>query len=87
MRTPTLCICENKGADQLRSNCDHTFVFATRIVQFLYFLSQKFPASCHLKCLDSSVCVDPGPVRKIHCWFSRVATHIMVARDNKVCIK
>ena len=22
MRKPTFCICENKGADQLRSNCD-----------------------------------------------------------------
>ena len=22
MRKPTICICENKGADQLRSNCE-----------------------------------------------------------------
>ena len=43
-----------------------TFVFTTRIV--LYFLHQKFPASSHLLCLYSSVCV--GPVRKPHCWFS-----------------
>ena len=51
MRKQTFCICENKGADQLRT------VSATRIVQFLYFLNPKFPASSHLQCLYSSVCV------------------------------
>ena len=75
MRKPTICICENKDADQLRSNCDavtakliSAFIFATRIVQFLYFLNPKFPVSSHLLCLYSPVCV--GPVRKPHCWFS-----------------
>ena len=40
-------LCDNKGADQLRSNCeaDHAFVFATLIVQFLFFLNPKFQAS------------------------------------------
>ena len=32
------CICENKDA----------FVFATRIVKYLYFLNTKFHASSHL---------------------------------------
>ena len=29
MRKPTICICENKGADQLRNNCeaDHRLCF------------------------------------------------------------
>ena len=44
------------------------FVFATRIVQFLFFLNLKFPAFNHLLCLYSSV--SGGPVRKPHCWFS-----------------
>ena len=44
------------------------FVFAKRIVQFLYFLNPEFPASSHLPCLYSLVCV--GPVLKSHCWFS-----------------
>ena len=59
MRKPTICICENKGADQLRSNCEaisfavtakliSAFVFATWIVQFLYFQNPKCPASNHL---------------------------------------
>ena len=44
-------------------------VFATRIVQSLCFLNQKYPTSNRLLCrrLCSSVCV--GPFRKPHCWF------------------
>ena len=47
MGKPTICIGENKDADQLRSNCeaDHAFVFATRIVEFLFYLNPKFQAS------------------------------------------
>ena len=79
MRKPTFCICENKGADQLRSFAEtakliSTFVFATRIVQSLFFLSPKFHASSHLLCLYSSVCV--RPVQKPHCWLSLDAAHI-----------
>ena len=46
-RKPDFCICENKDADQLRGNpeADHAFVFATRIVQPLYFLNLKFQVS------------------------------------------
>ena len=47
------------------------FVFTTRIAQFLFFLNLKFPASSHLLCLYSSVCV--RPVQKSHCWFSHGA--------------
>ena len=36
------------------------FVFATYIVQSLYFLNQKFQASNHLLGLYSHVCVGPG---------------------------
>ena len=36
-----------------------TFIFATQIVQFLYFLNPKFPASSHLLYVYSSVCVGP----------------------------
>ena len=47
MGKPSICIGENKGADQLRGNreADHAFVFATRIVQFLLSLTPKFQAS------------------------------------------
>ena len=52
VRKPAFCICENKNANQLRG--DHelifavtaklisTFVFATRIVQYLVLLNPKF---------------------------------------------
>ena len=46
MGKPTICMGENKGTDQLRSNCKikliRAFVFARRIVQFLYFFNPKF---------------------------------------------
>ena len=54
MRKPTFCICKNKDADQLRSYS--TFVFATRIVQLLYFLYPIFPASCNLVFLQLDMC-------------------------------
>ena len=63
MRKPDFCICENKGADQLRSDAAKlisAFVFATRIVQSLYFLNPKFQAASQLLCLYSPVCVGPG---------------------------
>ena len=37
-----------------------SFVFATRIVQSLYFLNPKFQASSHLLWLYRLVCVGPG---------------------------
>ena len=47
-----------------------TFVFATRIVQFLFYLNPKFQVSGHLLRLYSPVCVGPGrmPLRPV---FSR----------------
>ena len=61
----TFCICKNKGTDQLRSNCEadkliNTFVFATRRVQFLFFLNPKFQASSPLVWLHRPVCVRSG---------------------------
>ena len=54
VRKPDFCLCENKAADQLRGSqisfavtakLISAFVFATRIVQFLFFLNPKFQAS------------------------------------------
>ena len=50
------------------------FVFATRIVQFLLYLTPKFQASSSFLCLYRPVCV--GPDRKPHCWFSHEAAHM-----------
>ena len=71
------------------------FVFAKWIAQFLYFPNPKFPASNHLLCLYSWVCV--RPVQKPHCWFSHDASHLfsevgqlvsldtLDASDNSLC--
>ena len=77
MGKPTICIGENKGADQLRSNCE-----AIRIVQFLFYLNPKFQASSSFLCLYRSVCV--GPVRKPHCWFSHEAAQIIAITVSKL---
>ena len=58
------------------------FVFATRIVQFLFFLKPKFQASSLLLWLYSLICV--RPFRKPHCWFSHEAAHIIVIREHQV---
>ena len=78
MGKPTICIGENKGADQLRGNreADQAFVIATRIVQFLFYLNPKFQASSSFLCLYRSVCV--GPVQKPHCWFSHEVAHYYI---------
>ena len=52
------------------------FVFATRIVQFLFYLNPKFQASSSFLCLYRLVCV--GPVRKPHCWFFHEVAHIQL---------
>ena len=77
MGKPTICIGENKDADQLRGNreADHAFVFASRIVQFLFYLNPKFQASSSFLCLYRSVYVEP--VRKPHCWFSHEAAQFI----------
>ena len=68
VRKTVICIylCENKEADQLRGNheadqqLNSAFVFATRLVQSLYFLNPKFHGSSLLLWLYSLVCVRPG---------------------------
>ena len=65
MRKPAFCISEHKNADQLRGNTAkliNIFVFATRIVQSLYFLNTESQASSHLLWLYSPVCVGPGQI-------------------------
>ena len=84
MGKPRICICENKGADQLRSNCEADqrlcFRYSDSTSLFLFYLNPKFQASSSFLCLYRPVCV--GPVRKPHCWFSHetaLLIHITVA--------
>ena len=77
MKKPTICICENKLADQLRSDCeaDQSLCFCCWIVPFLSFLNPKFPASSHLLCLYTTVGVKP--VRK-PVWFFHDVDYLVV---------
>ena len=78
MGKPTICICENKGADQLRGNQRLCFRYTDRTI------NPKFPASSHIQRLYSPVCV--GPVRKAHCWFSHEAAHLFsIVSDIHIC--
>ena len=72
MGKPTICIGENKDADQLRGNREADqrlcFRYSDSTIPHLHYLNPKFQASSSFLCLYSSVCV--GPVLKPHCWFS-----------------
>ena len=76
MGKPTICIGENKDADQLRGNreADQRLCIRYWIVQFLFYLNPKFQASSSFLCLYRPVCVGPG--RKPHCWFYHEAARI-----------
>ena len=78
MGKPTICIGENKDADQLAVTAKliSVFVFATQIVQFLFYLNPKSQDSISFLCLYRPVCV--GPVRKPHCWFSHETAQMLV---------
>ena len=68
-----------RSASRLTAKLISAFVFATRIVQFLFYLNPKFQASSSFLRLYRSVCV--GPVRKPHCWFSHEAAQ-MISRGS-----
>ena len=83
MRKPAICICENKDADQLRGNreadrdreADQRLCFRYLNSTIPVLLNTKFQASSHFQYLYSLVCVGPG--QNQHCWFSRVAAHLI----------
>ena len=59
------------------------FIFATSIVQSLYFISLKFQYSSHLLWLYSPVCVVPGQKSQRQI-FSRCNSNIIDIAVNKV---
>ena len=78
MGKPTICIGENKRADQLRSNCeaDQRLCFRYMDSTIPLYLNPKFQASSTFLCLYRSVCV--GPFQKPHCWFSHEAANMVM---------
>ena len=72
MGKPTICLCENKGADQLRSNCEADQRLCFRYTDSVIPLLLKSEISSFFY---RPVCV--GPVRKPQCWFSHEAAQIL----------
>ena len=77
IRKPTICICESKGAVScaVTAQLNSAFVFATQIVQSLFFLNPKFQALSHLMWLHSLICI--RPVRKPNCWIPNAKAHLL----------
>ena len=87
VRKRDFCPCENKGADScaVTAQLFSAFVFATRIVQCLFFLNPRFQASsCSLFLwLYMSVCVRSG--RKPRSPFSCLGAHILSIIHTDQC--
>ena len=75
-RKPDFCLCKNKGTDQLCRNCQliSAFVFATQILQWLFFFNPKFQPFSHLLYVHMPICVRPCREPR----FSRVALMLSV---------
>ena len=73
MRKPTICIYENKDADQLHGNskADQCLCFCYADSTIPVLSKSKISS---LLCLYSLVCV--GPVRKPYFWFYHVAARV-----------
>ena len=73
-------LCENKGADQLRINCEADqclcFRYTNSAIPLLSKSESEFPASSHLLCLYSSFVTDLVGNRKDR--FSCVTTCMMI---------
>ena len=77
MGKPTICISENKGADQLRGNREAREADQRICFRYTDSTIPLLPnASSCLLLLCSPVCV--GPVRKPHCWFFHEVAHILM---------
>ena len=86
------CLCSRKLGDGLfLKSCEDVSKFYPNIefetmiidnccMQVMTF--PKFPASSHLLCLYSSVCV--RPVQKPHCWFSHDVVYIETLKIGKI---
>ena len=83
MRKPTICIGENKDADQLTTKLISSFVFAIRKVQTLFFLNLKFQASNCLLWLYSSVGIGPVMLKNhivgyLVRWLNRTSVYVFL---------
>ena len=78
MGKPTICIGENKGADQLRGNreADQRLCFRYLDSTIPLLLNPKFQASSFARSLYRPVCVRPG--QNPNCWFSHAQAQVVL---------
>ena len=78
MGKPTICIGENKDADQLRGNreADQRLCFRYSDSTIPLLLKSEISSFYSFLCLYRPVCV--GPVRKPHYWFSHEVAQIFI---------
>ena len=93
MRKPAFCICEYKGADQLRSKYAADQRLCFHFIDSSIPLVHKFQASSHLLWLYCPVCVRPGPKPQRQVFsqqgscFSRIARKPALGVSNQVLHK
>ena len=75
----TICIYENKGADQLYCKADQRLCFRYTN-STIPLLSKSKTASSHLLCLYSWVCVGTG--WKPHCWVSHMKAQMYTVHTS-----
>ena len=82
MKKRDYCLCENRRRS-VTAKLISAFVFATRIVEFLFYLNPKFQVSSSFLSLYRPVCVGPGrkPRRPV---FSRRGSIMYV---SPICIR
>ena len=77
-KTGCFCICENKGADQLRSNCAADQLLCFRYIDSTILLNPKFQASSHRLWLYSPVCVGPGRKPRRQLFSCRASNYLII---------
>ena len=84
MEKPVICIGENKGTDQLRSNCeaDQRLCFGYTDSTIPLLSNSKISSLLPSSVLVQPVCV--GPVWKPHCGFSHEGVHFLFVEQEQV---
>ena len=84
MRKPDFCLCENKGADQLRSNCEADqrlyFRYSDSTILLLLIAKTFKPLACFCVCTGRFVSDLVGNPEDR---FSRAAAHVVYPETNK----
>ena len=82
MGKPTICIGENKGADQLRSNCEADQRLCFRQTDSTIPLLLIFSFKLLALCCDHTALIVSDLVGNPNCWFSHAQAHIVFKSED-----